>query len=198
MQIEAHMTEKTSAPRIAQRDNTPALPAKAPAVAGTALRPAADNPLAAQLTAALGPADDDFLWALYRQLAGTACQGGEIDTGDLDFMFSVVTGIKPRDRLEFMLAAQMAAVHIATMTSARRLRRADNIQKQDAAERAFNKLARTFATQMEALTRYRNGGEQKVMVQHVSVSEGGQAAIVGHVTQAPREAAALNDAASGT
>ena len=84
-----------------------------------------------------------------------------------------------------MLAAQMAAVHVATMTSAQRLRRADNMLKQDSAERAFNKLARTFATQMEALTRYRAGGEQKV-VQHVSVSEGGQA-IVGNVTQAPRE-----------
>ena len=103
-------------------------------------------------------------------------------------MCSVVTGIKPRDQLEIMLAAQMAAVHIATMTSARRLRRADTIQKQDSAERAFNKLARTFATQMEALTRYRTGGEQKV-VQHVSVSDGSQA-IVGNVTQAPRESAA--------
>jgi hypothetical protein len=36
--------------------------------------------------------------------------------------------------------------------------------------------------QMEALKRYRTGGEQKVTVQHVSVSEGGQA-IVGNVTQ---------------
>jgi hypothetical protein len=40
---------------------------------------------------------------------------------------------------------------------------------------------------MEALKRYRTGGEQKVTVQHVSVSEGGQA-IVGNVTQGPREA----------
>jgi mannose-1-phosphate guanylyltransferase len=41
---------------------------------------------------------------------------------------------------------------------------------------------------METLTRYRTGGEQKVTVQQVSVSEGGQA-IVGNVTQAAREAA---------
>lgn len=39
---------------------------------------------------------------------------------------------------------------------------------------------------MEALKRYRSGGEQKVTVQHVSVNEGGQA-IVGNVTQATRE-----------
>ena len=36
---------------------------------------------------------------------------------------------------------------------------------------------------MEALRRYRSGGEQNVTVQHVSVNDGGQA-IVGNVTQA--------------
>lgn len=38
---------------------------------------------------------------------------------------------------------------------------------------------------MEALKRYRSGGEQKVTVQHVNVAEGGQA-IVGNVNAAPR------------
>jgi hypothetical protein len=42
--------------------------------------------------------------------------------------------------------------------------------------------------QLEALKRYRTGGEQKVTVQHVSVSEGGQA-IVGNVTQEARSTA---------
>ena len=83
-----------------------------------------------------------------------------------------------------MLAAQMAAVHMATMTFARRLAHVDNIPQQDSAERAFNKLARTFAVQMEALKRYRTGGEQRVTVQHVTVNEGGQA-IVGAVATAP-------------
>jgi hypothetical protein len=58
--------------------------------------------------------------------------------------------------------------------------------QQNSAERAFNKLARTFAVQVEALKRYRTGGEQKVTVQHVTVNEGGQA-IVGSVSpRAPR------------
>ena len=87
-----------------------------------------------------------------------------------------------------MLAAQMAAIHVATLTLAQRLAHAEILPQQDSAERALNKLARTFATQMEALKRYRTGGEQKVTVQHVSVSEGGQA-IVGNVTQAARETA---------
>ncbi len=67
------------------------------------------------------------------------------------------------------------------MTFARRLAHVDNILQQDSAERAFNKLARTFAVQVEALKRYRTGGEQKVTVQHVTVNEGGRA-IVGSVS----------------
>jgi hypothetical protein len=34
------------------------------------------------------------------------------------------------------------------------------IPQQDSAKRAFNKLARTFAAQVETLKRYRGGGEQ--------------------------------------
>jgi hypothetical protein len=83
-----------------------------------------------------------------------------------------------------MLAAQMAAVHMATMTFARCLAHIENIPQQDSAEGAFNKLARTFTAQVEALKRYRTGGEQRVTVQHVTVNEGGQA-VVGHVSHAP-------------
>ena len=57
----------------------------------------------------------------------------------------------------------------------------ETIQQQDSAERAFNKLVRTFTTQIEALKRYRTGGQQRVVVEHVTVNEGGQA-IVGSVS----------------
>ena len=86
-----------------------------------------------------------------------------------------------------MLALQMAAVHRATMTFARRLAHVENIPQQDSAERAFNKLTRTFAAQVEALKRYRSGGEQTVTVQHVHVGEGGQA-IVGNVNTPAKRA----------
>ena len=111
-------------------------------------------------------------------------------------MLAVIKGAEPKDQLEAMLAAQMAAIHMATMRFARQLSQVENLPQQDSAERAFNKLARTFTTQMEALKRYRSGGEQKVTVQHVSVSDGGQA-IVGNVTQAKSEAA-LNRPANST
>jgi hypothetical protein len=140
------------------------------------------------LMEALGTTDLDFLNSVLGQLANVGSPGRDVDEQGTNFMLSVIKGIRPRDQIEAMLAAQMAAVHTATMTFARRLGHVENILQQDSAERAFNKLARTFTTQMEALKRYRTGGEQKVTVQHVTVGEGGQA-IVGNVTQDRREAA---------
>jgi hypothetical protein len=142
-----------------------------------------DEPLGyALLMEALGTVSVDFMDGLLCQLATAGSHGQQIDERALNFMLSVVQGVKPKDQLEAMLAAQMVAIHMATMTFARRLAHVETIQQQDSAERALNKLARTYAMQMETLKRYRTGGEQKVTVQHVSVSEGGQA-IVGNITQ---------------
>ena len=127
---------------------------------------------------ALGSADEDFLDGIKYQLANASGHGQDIDERGLNFMLSVIKGIEPRDQLEAMLAAQMAAVHVATMDFARDLAPVNTS--------AFNKLTRTFAMQMEAFKRYRSGAEQKVTLQHVSVAEGGQA-VVGNVTHVPRK-----------
>jgi len=133
------------------------------------------------LMESLGTADLDFLNGVLGQLANVGSRGGDVDERGLNFMLAVVKGIEPRDQLETMLAAQMAAIHNATMTFARRLNHVKTIPQQRSAERALNKLARTFAAQLEALKKYRTGGEQKVIVQHVSVNDNAQA-IVGNVS----------------
>jgi hypothetical protein len=130
----------------------------------------------------LGTLDFEFFDGLLAQLANASSVAGKIDQQEINFMLAAIKGITPRDQVETMLAAQMAAVHKAMMSFAERLADANGIVQQDIAERAFNKLGRTYAAQMDALKRYRTGGEQKTTVQHVSVSEGGQA-IVGNVTQ---------------
>jgi hypothetical protein len=140
------------------------------------------------LQEALGTADPVFAQGLINQLAKLSSSDGLVSGHDLNFIVSIIKALKPTDELEAMLAAQMAGIHLATMTFAGRLaHHADTISLQDSAERALNKLTRTFVMQMEALKRYRTGGEQKVTVQHVSVSDGGQA-IVGNVTHAARAA----------
>ena len=139
------------------------------------------------LMEALGTTELDFLNGLLGQLASAGSRGKSVDESGLNFMLSVVKGIEPKDQVETMLAAQMAAVHMATMTSARLLNHVENIAQLDSNERAFNKLARTFTAQVEALKRYRTGGEQKVTVEHVHIHQGGQA-IVGNVSHGGRGA----------
>ena len=134
------------------------------------------------LMQALGTTDKAFLVGLLEQLVNAGSQSPEVDERDLNFMLSVVKGVEPKDQVEAMLAAQMAAVHMATMTFARRLSHVETLPQQDSAERAFNKLARTFTAQVEALKRYRTGGEQRMTVEHVHVHQGGQA-IVGTVNR---------------
>ena len=98
----------------------------------------------------------------------------------MNTLVASVASIRPRDDIEMMLAAQMALAHELTMKLGRQVAKAETIPQQDSAERGFNKVARTFTTQMEALRKHRNGGQQKVIVEHVTVNSGGQA-IVGAV-----------------
>lgn len=142
-----------------------------------------DHPEIATLLqmADIGTTDGDFHFGIISQVAGLGSHKRAVDDGSANFHLSVIRAVKPRDELEAMLATQMGAIHSATMMMARKLNHVDTIAQQDSAERSLNKLARTFATQMEALKRYRTGGQQKVTVEHVTVNAGGQA-IVGAVT----------------
>lgn len=159
---------KTRAPRIK--------------VSGKNVRPDHPSQGVAQiaLMKAIGTTHADFYSGLISQLVNVGSPGPEPDEAGTNFMLAIVKGIEPRDQIEAMLAAQMGAVHLATMTFARRLAHVENVPQQDSAERAFNKLARTFTAQVAALKDYRSRGEQKMTVQHVHVAEGGQA-IVGNV-----------------
>jgi hypothetical protein len=89
-----------------------------------------------------------------------------------------LVGIKPKDELEGMMAAQLIAAHSAAMECYRRAMigeqtfegRRENLNQ-------ANKLSRTYATLVEALNRHRGKGQQKVTVEHVHVHSGGQAVV---------------------
>ena len=129
-----------------------------------------------------GTADYGFFHGLSNQLLNVGERGQEGSASASNFVAGVIRSIEPKDEIEAMLAAQMAVVHQSTMLMARCLTRADTITQQDSAERAFNKLARTYTTQMQTLKRYRANAQQTVRVERVTVNEGGQA-IVGNVEQ---------------
>ena len=102
-------------------------------------------------------------------------------------------GIEPRDEIEGMLAAQMVATHNAAMECYRRAM-LDNQTFEGRRENLnqANKLTRSYATLMEALNRHRGKGQQKVVVEHVHVHQGGQA-IVGNVTPGGGVSSKLED-----
>jgi hypothetical protein len=134
------------------------------------------------LADAFGTADEVLTSGLLTQLAD-ASRSGKLPTKEqLNFMLSIVRAINSQDETEALLAVQMAALHNATMVAARRLNHAETIPQQDSASNMLNKLARTYAVQVETLKRYRSAGEQIIKVQHVTVRDGGQA-IVGNISQ---------------
>jgi hypothetical protein len=128
-----------------------------------------------------GTSDTEFYGGLIKQVAALTEPGKEFSEDAANFALGVIRCIEPRDEIEAMLAAQMAATHQLTMQTARRLALAGTYQGRDSAERAYNKLSRTYTTQMDALKRHRAKAQQIVRVERVTVNEGGQA-VVGDVS----------------
>lgn len=122
---------------------------------------------------------------LLNQIAILGSHGRRTDEAASNFALGFVDSMEPRDAAEALLLTQMATTHQATMMLACRLNHVETIPQQDAAERALNKLARTYAVQMETLKRYRSKGQQTVRVERVTVESGAQA-VVGNVQHGGR------------
>ena len=143
--------------------------------------PSADEAVKA-LKKELSGYDEDFSFGILMQLGSLSLTKDPHGAGFL-FARSVLKKVRSGDHMEMLLVTQMLAVHDATMTlcnTSWRLRKV--CRNRRFSRNTFNKFARTFSHQMDTLQRWRSGTEQKVTVQNVSVSDGGQA-IVGNVTQ---------------
>lgn len=124
-----------------------------------------------------------FGQVILKQAISASCGSKEEGLEISNSIAAAMLDIGPRDGLEGMLAAQMVSVHIQAMECLRRATLEG--QPFDIATTYRNqaiKLLKTYAAQIEALKRYRTGGQQKVTVEHVHVHQGGQA-IVGTVSQ---------------
>ena len=120
-----------------------------------------------------------FSGGILKQLADVSRAGKRLTRDELNFVLAIVHEIEPRDPTEALLAAQMAAIHAAVMTAARRLTHSETIAQQDSNSNMLNKLARTFSSQIETLKRYRSNGEQTVRVTHQHVNVNACQAVVG-------------------
>jgi hypothetical protein len=122
----------------------------------------------------------NVLRGMLLQIARLGAPGEKVSQPDANFALGYVDSMRPKDSTEALLLAQMTAIHLAMMTLARRLNDVENLPQQDSAERALNKLARTFAMQVDTLKRYRSKGEQVVRVERMTVESGAQA-MVGNI-----------------
>jgi hypothetical protein len=103
-----------------------------------------------------------------------------VDQATLNGALATLHGLAPRDEAEAMLCAQMIATHAGAMEMLRSAMQADYADHFERCSNFATKLLRTYTAQMEALKRYRSGGEQKMTVEHVHVHAGGKA-IVGPI-----------------
>jgi len=141
-----------------------------------------------KFTEAFGTSDKDLQNYLLNQVVHTF--RGYVSAEGFDYerqaefannAMALLKGIQPQDEVEGMLAVQMIAVHnMAMETMKRAMITGQPPQWIESNVNHATKMLRTFTAQMEALKRYRTGGQQKVIVEHVHVTAGGQA-IVGVV-----------------
>jgi hypothetical protein len=138
----------------------------------------------ALLRASLGGHSRQLTDMMVTQLAEVSRQGGVIAEPAINYNLGIVRGIAPRDTAELLLAIQMAAVHGATMATARRLNGDIVPARQDSLVNALSKLARTYAMQMETLKRYRNCA-QRPDPEPTEPDDGGQMTIIRTIIREP-------------
>ncbi len=137
-----------------------------------------------QLVDAFGTPSQEFAnYALHALSNAMAKRGRRVDQETLNASLAILDGIRPQNEVEALLAVQMAATHTIAMDCLSNTRRADMLNHFEANGSLANKFLRTFAVQMETLSRVRRGGKQKVEVTHVHVGAGGKAAVGTFVQQ---------------
>jgi hypothetical protein len=113
----------------------------------------------------------------YADVRRRALRPKESDARQRDLIAAGLPGIRPKDALEEMVAAQMLAVHDAAMECFRLAQREEYPHAQRQHLDQAGKLSRTFAMLLDSLNRHRGKGMQKITVEHVHVHSGGQAVV---------------------
>lgn len=93
-----------------------------------------------------------------------------------------MTSLQPRDEIEGQLIAQLVVLQEHSMYWLGRAIRTDRVDFANTYLNAGTKLVNRHHETLKTLMRYRQGGDQKIIVENVNVNQGGQA-IVGNVTR---------------
>lgn len=136
----------------------------------------------AALAQATGASDPILAQRLLGQCLHASCTSSSPDMTEVNAVVKAVHALQPQDETEGMLITRLVALHNQNMHfMAKVLYKNQTSEAVDLNINRSTKLTRLYNETLEALMRYRRKGEQKVVVQHVNVSNGGQAVVTGSI-----------------
>jgi len=134
-----------------------------------------------RLKNAFGTTSSAFVNASLQQLIAAArLPGSGISETAVNASLAFIEGCKPQGEVECALVMQMACTHSAAMSVLGTFAGREHERNGPLKAATAGRLLRAYATQVETLRRWKNGGSQVVRVEHVHVNEGGQA-LIGNV-----------------
>jgi hypothetical protein len=135
-----------------------------------------------RLQVALGTTSSDFVNAAVAQLTAAArLPGGGICPVAMNAALAMIEGQRPRDEVETAIVMQMACAHgAAMMLLARFGGGGGGGRRVQALAHATARIFSAFNQSAETLRRRKQGGSQYMRIDHVHVTEGGQA-VIGNV-----------------
>lgn len=129
---------------------------------------------------ATGTKSFNFGASIFLSCAEAIKKTPEDHAGKANEILDALTAFKPQDEVEGMLVSRLIALHFQSMNFLSRTLYQDQTSEGiDLNVNRSTKLMRLYNETLETLMRYRRKGEQKVIVQHVSVNEGGKAVVNG-------------------
>ncbi len=134
------------------------------------------------LAKSLGLNSEDAAMLLASQAIRSVLEVTPRATQSANALLGLIADAKPADSVEAMLIASMTVLHLKAGEAFSRATRAGFAQDPEKHLLLGAKLVKTQASVVEALTRYRRKGEQKVVVEHLTISDGGQA-VVGNLNR---------------
>jgi len=163
-----------------------------PKIRTTTLEEEGNDPLEllARYAESIGSVSQDMRSLILNQVSEVSTASRVDDETLMNAGLAFLHGLKPKDELEGLLGAQLFGLHMLGMEMMRRVLLSNNVygneipKLADANVNRADKLLRAFRETLTALLKYRGKStQQRVTVEHVHVSEGGQA-VVGAVGQA--------------
>ena len=137
----------------------------------------------ASLHAATGSTDMHFASSILALALNAApLSPGNSNADEANAILAVLLSLKPQDELEGMLLTRMIILHKQYMKFMHKTWKTDRLDFETSYINKATKLMRLYNETLETLNRYRRKGEQKVTVQHINVSNGGQAMVTGNTS----------------